>query len=162
MRIKAGALYRLDRLEEAPENYETMRQNGPRSLVAIGRLGIIAATTDGRSAADAWDSLMAGYTVEYGSKGQPSLWRAKIALALGDRDRGVHLDSPGYERRDQLLLIDIWRPAARRYRSRARVRVRAVRGPRRTETVASARHPLPFNRTTTEPPLLSVVHSSTR
>ena len=87
----AGALYRLDRLDEARLHYETIHQDAPRPLTAIGRLGVIAAKTDGQDTADAWDSLLAGYTVEYGSKGAPSLWRAKIALALGDRDRGVAL-----------------------------------------------------------------------
>ena len=87
----ADALYRLDRLEEARSLYETEYERAPRWLTAIGRLGLIAAKTDGRDAADTWDAMLAGYTVEYGPKGGPSLWRAKIALALGDRDRGVAL-----------------------------------------------------------------------
>ncbi len=101
----ADALYRLGRLDDAipiyrdvlvqdvasPDAGETDWSTVVFSIGAAGRLGVIAAKTEDEAAARQWATRLAERAVQYGPKGEPTLWRAKIAVALGDRDAALAL-----------------------------------------------------------------------
>ncbi len=101
----ADALYGLDRLDDATPIYRDLLAQTVASLDevetdwftvefsigAAGRLGVIAAKMDDEAAAQQWAVRLATRVVQYGPKGGPTLWRAKIAVALGDRDGALAL-----------------------------------------------------------------------
>ena len=88
---RADALYRLGRTEEAEGAYQGILELQPDFLIAMGRIGVIAAMSGREEEAATWDGRLADYVQEYGAQGLRTLWRAKLTAALGDVDRGVEL-----------------------------------------------------------------------
>ncbi len=97
----AVVYHRLDRLDDARELLVLLQQTGEEVSGALGLrfpnptwtglLGVIAAKQGDAAGAAGWDEVLRSTQILYGSKGQPSLWRAKIALALGNRDQALAL-----------------------------------------------------------------------
>lgn len=92
------ALFRLGRLEQAAGAYgdllrlvpEHSSAVAPLELLALGRLGVIATMQGDEEAARRWEARLRAYDSPYVG-GRPGLWRAKMAVARGDRDQAVAL-----------------------------------------------------------------------
>lgn len=55
-----------------------------------GRLGVIAVMRDDHDAAAEWNARLEAYDTDYVG-GRPTLWRAKMAVAGGDREQAITL-----------------------------------------------------------------------
>ncbi len=87
----ADGVYLLDRLEEAELLYRSLLELRPLRISAIGRLGVIAARTERADMAWEFATLLADGEWPANAGGVPTLLRAKILAALGERDAAVDL-----------------------------------------------------------------------
>jgi hypothetical protein len=86
-----GRLLRLsDRWAEGEAIFRTLVARDTSELEYLGQLGTFVAAQGHRSEAERIDSALARHDGPY-VIGRQTFWRARIAAALGDRDRAVNL-----------------------------------------------------------------------
>ena len=84
-------------MEEAHAAYQVLARESPDNLGFQLYLGILAARLSQRDEAARVDSLLAAQELPY-ERGQLAVNRARIAAALGDRERAVNLLQDAFSR----------------------------------------------------------------
>jgi hypothetical protein len=90
VRDRAHLLHRLGRHSEALALWRQVAKEHPDSLEAIGSLGITAARVGNTAVALEMDGRLETWPDTL-KRGRHTFWRAKIATALGDKERAVEL-----------------------------------------------------------------------
>lgn len=88
--LRAQLLYRVGRVEEAKAAYEALARENPEDIDDRGWLAVIAAERGDRAAAERRAGELERVHRPY-LFGTPTMWRADIAAALGEKDRAVEL-----------------------------------------------------------------------
>lgn len=88
---RAGAaLYWAGRWDAASAIFHQLTGYAKFAVRAHGVLGVLAARREDRAEANAADAWLAGVDPRH-CRGEVSVWRARIAAALGERERAVEL-----------------------------------------------------------------------
>lgn len=86
----ASVLYEAGRWDEAKGTFTALAAEDPENMIAQGYLGVLAARLGGQAESariDAWLRDLERPLL----RGRHTLWRARIAAVLGERDRAVEL-----------------------------------------------------------------------
>ena len=86
----AEALYWAGRWDEATNLFRQLAGHPKFGVRAHGALGVLAARREDREEAEAADAWLSGVDPRH-RRGEPSVWRARIAAALGEQERAVEL-----------------------------------------------------------------------
>jgi predicted Zn-dependent protease len=86
----AQTLYQDGRLEEAKGLVEELAAEFPQNVDYLGYLGAIAARQEDRETADQITARLRDFEQPY-LRGQHTLWRARIASLLGEKDAALGL-----------------------------------------------------------------------
>ena len=81
--------YLAGRWAEAWAIFDSLHRLHPEELDYVGWLGVTHARLGEGAAALGIDSALAEFPTSHIQSGRPSRWRARIAAALGDRERAV-------------------------------------------------------------------------
>jgi TolB-like protein len=84
------ALYWAGRWDEASGVFRQLTGHPKFAVRAHGALGVLAARREDRASALMEDTWLAGVDPRH-RRGEPSVWRARIAATLGERERAVEL-----------------------------------------------------------------------
>jgi tetratricopeptide (TPR) repeat protein len=88
--ILGGALARAGRWDEARLLYQELVVAEPETLTGVGSLGVVMARLGARDEASGIDERLAAIDRPY-LYGRATLWQARIAAVLGERERAVNL-----------------------------------------------------------------------
>ena len=86
---RALLLVEAERWDEARAALRALLARDPARVSAVGALGVVAARTGDHDGAARADAALAAPRPH--AQGRPSLWRARIAAALGDREHALVL-----------------------------------------------------------------------
>jgi tetratricopeptide (TPR) repeat protein len=86
----AGGFYMAERWEEAQDRVETAYKKFPDSEVILGLLGALAARRGDKEEAKRFSSLLENMDRPY-LFGRHTLWRARIASLLGEKENAIRL-----------------------------------------------------------------------
>src|SRR5262249_16899405 len=85
----ARTLYWSGQWQEARALFARLNAESPGDLDYLGYLGVASARTGDRPAALQVDQQLIDFTRPFPLFGHPSLWRARIAAVLGEREQAV-------------------------------------------------------------------------
>jgi DNA-binding SARP family transcriptional activator/TolB-like protein len=86
----AHTLYEAERWDEARSLFEELATEQPQNVHVLGRLGTLAARRGERAEAERISTRLSSSSRLY-LRGAHTLWRARIAAQLGEREQALHL-----------------------------------------------------------------------